>query len=78
MSHPVVLVAEEQAAAAIAGMEPDKEPYVIVCLRILLMMLDQLEFRVRSSPSGPWLIWSVMVPTYSWGGCVGALLAVGP
>ncbi len=51
MAHPVVNVTEEQAAAAIAGLDPDKEPYVLVCI------LDQLArgsllFRVRCC-SGP-------------------------
>jgi hypothetical protein len=32
MAHPVVNVTEEQAAAAIAGLDPDKEPYVLVCM----------------------------------------------
>jgi hypothetical protein len=30
--HPVVTVTEEQAAAAIACLDPGKEPYVIVFL----------------------------------------------
>jgi hypothetical protein len=32
MAHPVVTATEEQAAAAIAGLDPDKEPYVLVFL----------------------------------------------
>ncbi len=32
MVHPVVSVTEEQAAAAIAGLDPDTEPYVLVFL----------------------------------------------
>ncbi len=32
MAHPVVNVTEEQAAAAIAGLDPDTEPYVLVCI----------------------------------------------
>ncbi len=30
MAHPVVNVTEEQAAAAVAGLDPDKEPWVVV------------------------------------------------
>ncbi len=32
MAHPVVNVTEEQAAAVIAGLDPGKEPYVLVFL----------------------------------------------
>ncbi len=32
MAHPVVNVTEEQAAAAIAGLDPGKVPYVLVCI----------------------------------------------
>ncbi len=32
MVHPVVNVTAEQAAAAIAGLDPDTEPYVLVFL----------------------------------------------
>jgi hypothetical protein len=32
MAHPVVNVTEEQVAAAIAGLDPDKEPYLIMFL----------------------------------------------
>ncbi len=32
MAHPVVNVTEEQAAAAIEGLDPDKEVYVLVFL----------------------------------------------
>ncbi len=32
MAHPVVNVTEAQAAAVIDGLDPDKEPWVIVCI----------------------------------------------
>ncbi len=43
MTHPVVAVTEEQATAVMAGLDPDIETDVVVCILHPSMRLDQQE-----------------------------------